>query len=81
MNDFESISNYFNWVQIIVNHMRINDEKLDDQWIVEKIMQFLSVKFDYVVVVTKKGKNIFTLRIDEFIVFTLTTNELDNQFY
>ena len=44
-------------------------------------MQFLSVKFDYVVVVTKKGKNIFTLIIDEFIVFTLTTNELDNQFY
>ena len=81
MNDFESISDYFNWVQIIVNHMRINDEKLDDQWIVEKIMQFLSVKFDYVVVVTKKGKNIFTLRVDEFIVFTLTTNELDNQFY
>ena len=31
MNDFESISDYFNWVQIIVNHMRINDEKLDDQ--------------------------------------------------
>lgn len=44
-------------------------------------MQFLIVKFDYVVVVIKEGKNIFTLRIDEFIVFTLIINELDNQFY
>ena len=81
MNDSKSISDYFDWVQTIVNHKRINDEKLDVQWIVEKIMQFLIVKFDYVVVVIKEGKNIFTLRIDEFIVFTLIINELDNQFY
>ena len=38
MNDVESISNYFDRVQTIVNQMRANDEKFDDQQIVEKIM-------------------------------------------
>ena len=31
MNDSKSISDYFDWVQTIVNHKRINDEKLDVQ--------------------------------------------------
>ena len=43
MNDFESISDYFDWIQTIVNQMQVNGEKLDDQRIVEKIMCSLSV--------------------------------------
>ena len=31
MNDFESISDYFDQVQTILNQMWVNGEKLDDQ--------------------------------------------------
>ena len=38
MNNSKSILDYFDHVQIIVNQMQVNGEKLDDQRIVEKIM-------------------------------------------
>ena len=60
MNNSKSILDYFDHVQIIVNQMQVNGEKLDDQRIVEKIMWFLSEKFDYVVATIKEGKYIFT---------------------
>ena len=44
--------------------MQVNGEKLDDQRIVEKIMQSLSVKFKYVIAVIGNGKNIFTLIVE-----------------
>ena len=63
MNDPESISNYFDRVQTIVNQMRVNGEKLDDQRIVEKIMWSLSARFNYAVAEIE-GKNIFTLTVE-----------------
>ena len=44
MNDSEFISDYFDRVQTIVNQVRVNGEKLDDQRIVEKIMHFFKCK-------------------------------------
>ena len=64
MNDSKSISNYFDRLQTIVNQMRVNGEKLNDQRIVEKIMWSLSARFDYAVAAIEKGKDIFTLTIE-----------------
>ena len=60
MNDSKSILDYFDHVQTIVNQMQVNGEKLDDQRTVEKIMWFLSTKFDYVVAMIKERKYILT---------------------
>ena len=64
MNDSKSISDCFDWIQIIVNQMRFNGKKLDDQRIVEKIMWSLSTKFNYVVVTIEEENDIFTLTIE-----------------
>ena len=64
MNDFESILNYFDWVQTIVNQICVNDEKLNDQQIVEKIIRSLSARFDYVVAAIEEGSDIFTLMVE-----------------
>ena len=42
----------------------VNGKKLDDQWIVKKIMLSLNVKFDYATIVIKEGNDIFTLTVD-----------------
>ena len=45
--------------------MQVNGEKLDNQLIVEKIMQSLSARFAYTVVVIKERKNIFISRLKD----------------
>ena len=74
MNDFESISNYFDWVQTIVNHIWVNGKKFDDQQIVKEIMWSLNAKFDYVVTMIEEGKNIFTFTI-QGLVSSLCSHE------
>ena len=64
INDSEFISYYFDQVQTIVNHMRVNGEKLDDQRIIKKIMCSLSARFNYVVVAIEERNDIFTLTIE-----------------
>ena len=39
MKDSESIEDYFNWVVSIVNHLKVNGEKIENQKIVEKILR------------------------------------------
>ena len=74
MNDFESILNYFDWVQTIVNHIWVNGKKFDDQQIVKEIMWSLNAKFDYVVAMIEEGKNIFTFTI-QGLVSSLCSHE------
>jgi len=38
MKDFESIEDYFNWLVSIVNQLKVNGEKIEDQRIIEKIL-------------------------------------------
>ena len=64
MNDFESISDYFDRVQTIINQMWVNGEKLDDQQIIEKIMCSLSARFNYNVVAIEERNDIFTLTFE-----------------
>ena len=61
MNDSKLISDYFDQAQTIVNQMWLMVKKLDDQWIVKKIMLSLNVKFDYATIVIKEGNDISSL--------------------
>ena len=64
MNDSKSISDYFDWVQTIVNQIWVNDEKLNYQQIVEKIILSLSARFDYAVAAIEERNDIFTLMVE-----------------
>ena len=61
MKDSESIEDYFNRVIFIVNQLRVNGEKIEDQRIVEKILQSLAQKFESTVVAIEESKNLSTL--------------------
>ena len=54
MKDFESIEDYFNRVVSIVNQLKVNGEKIEDQRIVEKILRSLTRKFESIVVAIEK---------------------------
>ncbi|XP_039146831.1 uncharacterized protein LOC120284085 [Dioscorea cayenensis subsp. rotundata] len=65
MKDGESINNYFARTMRLANNMRFYGEKMDDVTIVEKILQSLTAKFDYIVCSIEESKDIDALSIDE----------------
>ncbi|XP_060668854.1 uncharacterized protein LOC132800002 [Ziziphus jujuba] len=65
MKENESISDYFNKVTSIVNQMASNGEILEDQKVVEKVLQSLLEKFDFVVVAVEESKDLSTVSIEE----------------
>ncbi|KAL5570423.1 hypothetical protein UlMin_026998 [Ulmus minor] len=65
MKTGELVSEYISRMMEITNKRRINGEKLEDITIVEKILQSLTAKFNYVVCVIEESKDIDTLSIDE----------------
>ncbi|KAH7521724.1 hypothetical protein FEM48_Zijuj07G0063000 [Ziziphus jujuba var. spinosa] len=65
MKSGESVLEYFSRMMAIANKMRIHGEKLEDVTIVEKILQSMTVKFNFVVCSIKESKDIDTLSIDE----------------
>ncbi|XP_049382685.1 uncharacterized protein LOC125847019 [Solanum stenotomum] len=61
----ESVSEYFSRTMAIANKMRIHGEKLEDVTIIEKILRFMSSKFNYVVCSTEESKETNELSINE----------------
>ncbi|XP_030447657.1 uncharacterized protein LOC115670495 [Syzygium oleosum] len=67
MNDFESISSYFDHVQTIVNQLKVNGEELQDVQVVEKILRSLTERFDYIVAAIKEGLDILTMTLERLM--------------
>jgi hypothetical protein len=65
MKDGESVTEYYAKTMGISNKMRFHGEKIDDTVIVEKIIRFLSSKYDYVVCSIEESKDIKALSLDE----------------
>ena len=61
----ESVNNYFARTLTIANKMKANGENKGDTAVVEKILQSLTQKFDYVVCSIEESRDIDTLIIDE----------------
>jgi hypothetical protein len=61
----ESVNEYFARTLTIANKMKANGENKGDIVVVEKILQSLTHKFDYVVCSIEKSRDIDTLTIDE----------------
>ncbi|XP_056158405.1 uncharacterized protein LOC130134764 [Syzygium oleosum] len=65
MKDGESVTSYFARTMEISNKMRFHGEKMDDVTIVEKILHFLTPKFNYVVSSIEELKDIDALSLDK----------------
>jgi len=67
MKDSEPIEDYFNWVVSIVNQLKVNDEKIENQRIVEKILRSLTRKFESTVVTIKELKDLSILSVESLL--------------
>jgi len=65
MKTGESVDDYFGRTLIIANKMRIHGEKMDDVVIIEKILQLMTLKYDYVVCSIEESNDLDALSIDE----------------
>ena len=65
MKEDESVTSYFVRTMVIANKMRFHGEKMEDVVIVEKVLQSMAPKFDYVVCSTTESKDVETLSLDE----------------
>ena len=61
MKDGETISDYFSWLLVIINHLKSNRESIEDVCVMKKILRSLANKFEHVVVAIKESKNLETL--------------------
>ncbi|KAH0712402.1 hypothetical protein KY289_008361 [Solanum tuberosum] len=65
MKSGESVIDYFSRVMTVVNKMRIHDDKSNEVTIVEKILQTMTPKFNFVVCSIEESHDIDLLSIDE----------------
>ena len=67
MKNSESIEDYFNRVISIVNQLKVNSEKIEDQRTVKKILRSLTRKFESIVVAIEKSKDLSTLSVKSLL--------------
>lgn len=60
----EMITDYFRRVQTMVNQMKRNGEKLNDERVMEEILRSL---IEYVVTAIEESKDLFAISIKEFM--------------
>ncbi|KAJ0972576.1 hypothetical protein J5N97_020535 [Dioscorea zingiberensis] len=67
MKEGEPIADYFSRLQVIVNQLKRNGEKIEDVRVVQKILRSLTTKFEHVVVATEESKDLDTLPVEELM--------------
>ncbi|XP_022007583.1 uncharacterized protein LOC110906815 [Helianthus annuus] len=65
MKDSESIEDYINRMAVIVNQLRLNEERVEEQRVVEKILRSLTRKYESVVVAIEESKDLNSISTEE----------------
>ncbi|XP_022014105.1 uncharacterized protein LOC110913590 [Helianthus annuus] len=65
MKDSESIEDYINRTTVIVNQLRLNEERIEEQRIVEKFLRSLTRKYESVVVAIEESKDLNAISTEE----------------
>lgn len=74
-NDQQTISDYFNRLQVLLNSMQACDESIDDCKVVEKVLRTLAPQFDHIVVTTEELRDFEKMTIEELQNSLETYNE------
>jgi len=75
MEEDQKVSDYFLKMIEIVNLMKNCGENISDKMVVEKVLRFLSQKFDFIVVAIQEAKDVKTMKIEE-LQSSLVAHEL-----
>jgi len=67
MGDVETIEFFMNKVQYLVNALHSHGEKLDDIWIVEKVLRSLPEKFDPLTITIEESRDFTQLNISRLL--------------
>lgn len=67
MKDQETISEYFNRMQVLVNSMKACQDVISNQQIVEKILRTLTPKFDYIIVAIEESKDVSKMKVEDLL--------------
>ena len=67
MIEFEKIDEYCTRVVIIVNEMRNHGDTISNQQVMEKILISVTEKYEYIVAITEKTKDLSKLSIKELV--------------
>ncbi|RDX83677.1 hypothetical protein CR513_35377, partial [Mucuna pruriens] len=65
MTEQETITDYFNRIQVVTNSMRACDEAMTDSKIMEKMLRTLTPSFDHIVVAIKESKDLVKVIVEE----------------
>lgn len=79
MKSRKSVTHYFSRTMAIVNKMRIHDDKTKDVLIVEKILRFLTPKFNFVLCAIEEDSDVGLLSVDELQSSLLIHEQKINQ--
>ncbi|XP_022019233.1 uncharacterized protein LOC110919268 [Helianthus annuus] len=65
--DSETIEEYVNRTTVIVNQLRLNEENITEQRIIEKILRTLTRKYESVVVAIEESKDLSAITTEELL--------------
>ena len=74
MDDSESISACFDRVQLIVTQMKINEENIEDERAVQKVIRSLNSDLDGIVSAIEEAHDLSTFSIER-LLSSLTSHE------
>jgi len=64
MDESETISEYFDKIQEIVNAMRTSRDTIIDQQVVDKILRTLPQRFDHIVMTIEETKDLEEMELE-----------------
>ncbi|XP_035836117.1 uncharacterized protein LOC118484222 [Helianthus annuus] len=67
MKENETVEDYMNRITAIVNQLRLNEENITEQRVVEKILRSLTRKYESVVVAIEESKDLTTVSTEELL--------------
>lgn len=64
MKDNESVSELFLRMMLLTNQMKVCGKSINDWKKIEKVLRYLTISFDYIVVSIEESKNLTEMKLE-----------------